>query len=436
MSQRSFPKPPPESPLPLDRYLDRTDRAEVGRSAFFCGRDFEYEVFRRTVIRLNTGDVGGGTMLFQGAPGAGKTALMLECMEAVRRHSTPDNPWVAVSVSPGTLISPVGVIAKLIVATNEESKRLSRLVPNATARRFTKLLELGAKLYEDLSARGVSISNSPVSGKPEVNNSPEPTPPSESVFRSVSPLLKKFRLVIFVDEAQNIPIAQTTQDVLDCLHRGVQGIPLVATFFGLSDTQDVLRECGLSRFSDQRVVNLEPLSIEDASGSFRHLFDTYFTGDEKEKDVWANSLAKFSQGWPQHVNRIGVAVGQVLSKNEGLLERSLLEEVLIKGTERKNDYYLGRIEAGSNRAWVYRQLALTADKKKEQWAGTISYDEIDRLTEAARSRKDETIDEFLKNALHAGLLAPARGLPDHYKIPIPSLGDYLRALPVEPPSVV
>ena len=375
-------------------------------------------------------------MLFQGAPGSGKTALMFECMEAVRRHSTPDNPWVAVSVNPGVLKSPAHVVAKLIDAANEESKRLSKLVPSATVQRFKKLLELGAKLHEDFSTLGVSISDSTVSGKPEVNNYPELTPPSESVFRSVSPLLKQFRLAIFVDEAQNIPVAQTTQDVIDCLHRDTQGLPLVATFFGLSDTQDVLRECGISRFADKRVVNLDPLPMEDASGSFRHLFDTYFIGEEKEKDVWANSLANLSQGWPQHVNQIGVAAGQVLSKNEGLLERSLFEEVLIKGTERKNDYYLGRVQAGSNQAWVYRQLALAADKKKEQWAGTISYDEIDRLTEAARSRKDETIDEFLKNALHAGLLAPARGLPDHYKIPIPSLGDYLRAMPVEPPSVV
>ena len=436
MSQRPFPKPPLVNPLPLDGYLDRTDRAKVGRSAFFCGREFEYEVFRKAVISLNAGHVGGGTMLFQGAPGVGKTTLMLECMEAVRCHSTPDNPWVAVSVNPRTLKSPVDVISKLINATNKESKRLLKLAPNATARRFNKLLELGAKLYDDLSAQGVSILNSTVSGKLVVNNYLDPTPPSERVFRSVSPLLKNFRLVVFVDEAQNIPVAQTTQDVLDCLHRDTQGLPLVATFFGLSDTQDVLRKCGISRISDQRVVNLDSLPMEDASGSFRHLFDIYFTGDEKEKDVWANSLANLSQGWPQHVNQIGVAAGQVLSKNEGLLERSLFEEVLIKGTERKSDYYLGRVQAGSNQAWVYRQLALAADKKKEQWAGTISYDEIDRQTEAARSRKDETIDEFLKNALHAGLLAPAQGLLDRYKIPIPSLDDYLRAIPVETPSVV
>ena len=31
-------------------------------------------------------------MLFQGAPGVGKTALMQECMEAVRCHSTAELP--------------------------------------------------------------------------------------------------------------------------------------------------------------------------------------------------------------------------------------------------------------------------------------------------------------------------------------------------------
>ena len=42
------------------------------------------------------------------------------------------------------------------------------------------------------------------------------------------------------------------------------------------------------------------------------------------------------------------------------------------------------------------------------------------------------MEDFLTDALHAGLLAPAPELPDHYRIPIPSLGDYLRALPAAP----
>ena len=109
MNQTPFPKPPPADPLPLEVWLKRTDRAESGREAFFRGREAEYEVFRSAVTSLGEGIVGGGTMIFQGAPGAGKSALMGECMEAVRCHSTPKAPWVAVSINPVSLQSPAYV---------------------------------------------------------------------------------------------------------------------------------------------------------------------------------------------------------------------------------------------------------------------------------------------------------------------------------------
>ena len=105
MSQRPFPKPLPTEPLPEEVWQKQTDRAEVGRDPIFSGRDAEYEVFRDAVENLRSGRVGDGTMIFQGAPGAGKTALMQECMEAVRCHSTPEDPWVAVSIRPDTLKS-------------------------------------------------------------------------------------------------------------------------------------------------------------------------------------------------------------------------------------------------------------------------------------------------------------------------------------------
>ena len=73
MEQIPFPKPPPADPLPLEVWLKRTDRAESGREAFFRGCDAEYEVFRPAVTSLSE-----GTMIFQGAPGAGKSALMGE----------------------------------------------------------------------------------------------------------------------------------------------------------------------------------------------------------------------------------------------------------------------------------------------------------------------------------------------------------------------
>ena len=436
MSQRPFPKQPPIEPLPEEVWLDRTDRVEVGREAFFCGRDAEYDVLRNAANILRSGRIGGGTMIFQGAPGAGKTALMQECMEAVRLHSTPDEPWVAVSVHPGTLSSPIGVVMQLLDAAIEESKRVSKITSGALAQKFGKLLELGVKLYEELSERGIGIASIAVGGKSEAGGHSDSTVSSSRIFRCAVPLLEEFHLVVFVDEAQNTPVESGTRGVLDCIHRDLQGFPLVAAFFGLSDTQEVLSKCGLSRFADERVCNLEPLSMEDTAVSFRRMLDTYYIGTEEEKAVWVNALTELSQGWPQHINRIGVAAGRVIRTHEHQLGSHLLEHALEKGIERKNDYYAGRLAAGSNPPWVYKRLALPAVKKQGDLAGILSIDEVAQLSEPARKQKEETIDEFVTNALHAGLLAPVKNLPYHYRFPIPSLGDYLRSLPVELPRGV
>ncbi len=109
------------------------------------------------------------------------------------------------------------------------------------------------------------------------------------------PWLSRCHLVVCVDEAQNTPVDRRTREVLDCLHRHPQGIPLVAAFFGLSDTQSVLRQCGLSQFAAGRVVNLEPLAPDEAAAAIRSTFAVYgFAGMPEEQDTWVNRLAELS----------------------------------------------------------------------------------------------------------------------------------------------
>ena len=113
------------------------------------------------------------------------------------------------------------------------------------------------------------------------------------------------------------------------------------------------------------------------------------------------------QGWPQHINSVAVAA---------------------TGEAYKREHYAGRLEAASGRYWIYRDLVLAAERN----GGVLSWDGIHSLTGKVRDGTGESMEDFLTDALHAGLLAPAPELPDHYRIPIPSLGDYLRALPAAP----
>ncbi len=383
MNPEFFPLPPPVEPLPLDTWLRRPDRAESGREAFFRGREVEFEVFRSAVFRLSEGIVGGGTMVFQGAPGGGKSALMAECLEAVRHHSTP-----------------------------------------AVARRLDDLQAQGQRLSRELWDRGGGAFGLSVGSRRES------TMTAARAFRQAAPLLAKVRLVVCVDEAQNVPVAPSTKAVLDCLHRDPQGIPLVAAFFGLSDTRAMLRRGGLSRLADERVVTLEPLAESEAAEALERVFTAYgFPGTATERAQWVEQLAALSQGWPQHLNRVAVAAMRVLQDHRsGELGEDSLIDAQTRGRERMERYYAARLEAGSAEPEVYRQLAEAAAER----GGLLSTPTLDALTEAVR--QGEPLDTFLTDALHAGLLAPVQHPPKHYRIPIPSLGDYLRALPVDSPT--
>ena len=421
-----FPKPPPAEPLPLEIWLKRTDRSEAGREPFFRGREAEYGVYRSAVTSLSEGIVGGGTMVFQGAPGAGKSALMEECMEAVRRHSTPEAPWVAVAVDPSSLESPLDVIETLVEAANTESERLRELVSGTSvATMLDDLRDRGRRLYRELSERGGGAFGVSVGGRRDEGVS------AGRAFRKASRLLGQYHIVVCVDEAQNTPVFGSTKGVMDCLHRDPQGIPLVAAFFGLSDTQRVLRQCGLSRFARGRVVTLDPLPHDDSACAIRSVFDAYgFTGTQEDREAWVNKLAELSQGWPQHINSVAIAACDIIRANGGRIDSGHLDGAMAAAEEYKREYYSGRLAAGTDRSWVYKGLALAAEEN----GGKLTYDGIESLTEEVRGKTGESMDDFLTKALHAGLLAPTRELHDHYRIPIPSFGDWLRALPVEPPQ--
>ena len=416
MNPESFPLPPPVAPLPLATWLRRADRAESGREAFFRGREAEYEVFREAAISLGEGMVGGGTMVFQGAPGAGKSALMAECLAAVRCHSTPAEPWVAMTLNPGSLRFPERVVRGLVQAAQTESERLRAQASGTLARRLGLWWEKGKQLLQELPDRDLSIGGVGWSKR-------EPERSAEGLFEHAAPWLGGFRIVVCVDEAQNVPVAESTKEVLDCLHRDPQGIPLVTAFFGLSDTEAMLGEGGLSRLAHERIVNLEPLPIDTAATALESLFDAYgFTGTPADHDAWVQALADRSQGWPQHLNRVSVAAVRQLQARGGRLDAAGLEVALAAADAAKQEYYAARVAAGRGRASVYGALARAIDDA----GGMLPIEALEPYV------GEQTLDAFLTNALHAGLLAPVRHPPDHYRIPIPSLGDYLRALPVPP----
>ncbi|MCY4265560.1 MAG: hypothetical protein OXE78_11995 [Gammaproteobacteria bacterium] len=172
---------------------------------------------------------------------------------------------------------------------------------------------------------------------------------------------------------------------------------------------------------------MDTLSHKEAASAIQAVFDAY---DFKvsEQAEWIYELARLSQGWPQHINRVSVAAGRVIHKNGGGIQSNMLKSAITMAQERKDYYYASRLDACSEDPWVYKQLAEAAAES----GGVLARFEIDKLTEPFR-KKDQSIDDFLTDALHAGVLMELSKLPKHYKIPIPSFSDYLRELSIVPP---
>ena len=325
------------------------------------------------------------------------------------------------------------VIEAMMEATKQDLERLDRVFPSRVyiLRKLKNLLRgfssfLSSRNY-NVGARAGEIE---ISAQSELRNTQKSLNISaEAAFRNTASIFNNKHLVIFVDEAQNTPISESTKAVVSCLHQGIEGISLIIAFLGLSDTEEVLRQCGLSRLARDRVVTLETMSHEEAANAIQGIFDAYnFNGPDQA--TWIDELASLSQGWPQHINSVAVAAGQIIRDHGGSLQSDLLPQALELGKEKKEQYYFSRLKACSEDLWIYKELALAARER----GGALGRPEISKLTRETCDEKGLSVDEFIINALYAGVLMESKDIVKHYVIPIPSFGEYLKQLPIETPS--
>ena len=416
-----FKRPPPAAPPPLEEWLLRSDRADRYREPFFRGRVPEYEAFRRGARALAGGVVGGQTLVFQGAPGAGKSALMHECIAAVRIHSTPGEPWVAVEVEPGTLRSPSATVEAITDAVDEERARLA-----ASASRLREVIEKGAQRARGTLAsaarRGGGVMGVSVGGESSEGQV------AREAFRSIERTCRGTHVVVFVDEAQNTP--DGAMDVLDCMHRGLTRLDLLPVFLGLGDTADVLSKRGLSRPPAERLLDMHPLAMPDARASLGMAFDAYDVHG-RDREQWLAELADLSQGWPQHLNRVATGAIRV-AKHHGMnVDHAPLADALAAGSTSKTEYYESRLRGlPPEYLGLYKRLAMQMPSPEGH--PSLAGDAMRELARAAGIEARADYAKWLATSLHQGLVAPCPGRSGHYRIPIPSLAGHLRDLMVTP----
>ena len=236
----------------LTRFAAKTDRQDpphfVGRQdiiqALTNDLQFRIEDWKEQKPDAWT----SGTWLIQGAPGAGKTALLQELENRLPEH-----------VQSNKTIRFCKLHTKDLDDTNAWQKKLGEALLPGTGKAMETMerIQLGAKLNLQVLQAGSDVQQ-------------------QAPALTWSGLLIQYRenpenfhpVVLLIDEIQNTkgnrndPLAETLQ----WLHEGTDQLPILPIYGGLAWSEEKLNELGISRLSDnERAHTLPGLSLEECS---------------------------------------------------------------------------------------------------------------------------------------------------------------------------
>ena len=290
----------------LDGLRFFSEPSDRERAAFFVGRAGEIEDIERALARaLRHAQAGqrsaGATRLIQGAPGAGKSALLAHLKEKWAQAG-PRAPHV-LPVYLEDLTEP-DCIARTIAACLDPCR---------------------AQLFPPTETRSGSVGASGFS----------------ALIQMFPPDRWERPLCLLVDEVQNLEPGQA--GVIRRLHEGVGGLPIVPVLAGLANSSHVLAKRGISRLSVGTVHMLGRLEPGQSAESVKTMLEHFrVKAADVEAARWATLLEELSDRWPQHLRNGMRALANGLLASGGVLASVDEKAVLAGAEERRLDSYRAR----------------------------------------------------------------------------------------------
>ena len=399
----------------LDGLEDYTARDDRRPALFFVGRDREIRTVERLCARalraIRTGErFEGATRLFQGAPGAGKSSLL---SELERRWTAGD--------APADAPRPLPISWSMLESEEETSRAILQAVEPA----------LEAETHHTRTRNVSARAGMPVpGGEARKGSSIAPAPLNfHQLARALRTASWNRPLCLMVDEIQNVK--PEAKNVLNQLHLGEHGLPIVPVFAGLGDSHDRLSGCGgLSRFSLDAIHDIGRLEPEEAGDSVLAMLAAFHVDTTHPRaDGWAARLAQESEGWPQHLHNGMRALAEGLVDAGGRLAGVDAGFILRREAEFRRISYRRRVspemeEARCLTGAVMRDV--TGGAERAAVLGSI--DRHSTRTEEGEPRlwrlpESMTARAFLDHLVHRGALQ--RSPDDLFRCPIPSFRDYL-----------
>ena len=352
-----------------------------GRAKYFHGRKQILRDFNELVERAEEAD-GGATFLIQGAPGAGKTALLYECEQRAEKRG-----WEAVDISSAALWEP-----------NE----------------LQRALESKRKFDLDGGSAGVSflgVVNAKIAGRMR------PPTVKSLLQEGDAPLLLKLDEAQILGKKDMIPAGKwhTAVDVLQSIHNGNLQRPVILIAAGLGSTTQAFRALGISRFAESARVELGALGKDTE----RTVLRDWLTEEGKatgDTTAWIDAISQESHGWPQHILAYVKPALNQLAANKGAMTAEGLATVLEAGRARRTTYYEGRMEDFDEE---HLQIFAKALVDVPPGGSTTRSAILAPLTEEYGA---EEAKNLFRGALYCGMLHKQAG---RYAVPIPSMHGWL-----------
>ncbi len=339
----------------------------------------------------------GSTFLIQGAPGAGKTALLEEmALDALKKR------WGVVEINFDDLYNPVHMtqtLGKPYVSSKQTSIRAD-------------LKLLGVEHLEEV-AGAASVSH---------------------VLEKINP---RRGLLLILDEAQHVGDFENIPDkkiqvtsTLKRIHNGKFPYPVILLAAGLGQTEESFRLHGVSRFKGGCFVELGALDKVAESAVIKDWLIKE-GGAKGDPGPWMDEIAQKTHGWPQHITAYGDAAAKQIQNDRGEMTTEGLDIVYQVGDERREAYYKQRAKgiSGKERNSLAKLIQNVPPEKG------LHEEDIEEFLSREFNDPDKA-KRLFKKAVERGILHSQEEL---YRIPIPSMrgwliSNYIRERIEFPPS--
>ena len=426
-------------------FLADEDRAQItGRGVpFFSGRESELGVFRRVVNALSRNRRGNTTIVVEGPPGVGKSALMCQFMEEMRAlppTGAGGRRWLPVLVSASDAESPpylADAIDAAIVGQLAADLLASESLPGKSGETASFVERLSEYWGGDIDlarartrAREFFDRGGSVMGFSRgASREGPPKTLSEAAGRR-SNAWQSWQIVLMIDEAQGIQPGERRAGggTLSALHQGIVRAPVSFCAFGLPGTLLALGDVGVSRPSGGRAIHLRGLDDRAAGQTVDRCFKSFGV---RNGAPWREAILARAANWPQHLAAyLNAAVRQL---REDSPERMNAGEADMEAAMREGDrvrarYYEQRLARLRRRHGGFEKLARALVPTLRERGGRLPYSELFDLVEELGQRtfalSGTNATQFIRDAEHSGFLAPA-GDGGAYSISIPSFAGHL-----------